>query len=86
MADTWYTGFQHALLAPISGMYVAEPTLEFQKFMKKGDPIAKIVDVYGVTLAELTAPSDGMIFGLRALPNVQTGEWCCFYAEIEGEL
>jgi uncharacterized protein len=86
MADTRYTGFQHALLAPVSGMYVAEPTLEFQKFMKKGDPIAKIVDVYGAILAELTAPADGMIFGLRALPNVQTGEWCCFYAEIEGEL
>jgi len=86
MADTWYTGFQHALLAPVSGMYVAEPSLKFQEFMKKGDPIAKIVDVYGKTLAELVAPVDGMIFGLRALPNVQTGEWCCFYAEIEGEL
>lgn len=85
-ADKWYTGFQHALLAPVSGMYVAEPSLKFQEFMKKGDPIAKIVDVYGETLAELVAPVDGMIFGLRALPNVQTGEWCCFYAEIEGEL
>lgn len=86
MADKWYTGFQHALLAPVSGMYVANPELEFQQFMKKGDYIAKIVDVYGDTLAELTAPADGMIFGLRALPNVQTGDWCCFYAEIEGEL
>ena len=85
-AQTHYTGFQHALLAPISGMFVAEPTLEFQKHMKKGDKIADIVDVYGDVLAELTAPSDGMIFGLRALPNVQTGDWCCFYAEIEGEL
>ena len=36
--------------------------------------------------AEIVAPVDGMIFGLRALPNVQTGDWCCFYAEIEGEL
>ncbi|MGB1288407.1 MAG: succinylglutamate desuccinylase/aspartoacylase family protein, partial [Aggregatilineales bacterium] len=86
MAETWYTGVQHALLAPVSGMYVANPALQFQQFMKKGDNIAKIVDVYGETLAELTAPVDGMIFGLRALPNVQTGEWCCFYAEIEGEL
>ncbi|MEQ8676967.1 MAG: M14 family metallopeptidase [Aggregatilineales bacterium] len=85
-AETHYTGFQHALLAPISGMFVAEPTLEFQKRMKKGDKIADIVDVYGDVLAELVAPADGMIFGLRALPNVQTGDWCCFYAEIEGEL
>jgi len=27
-----------------------------------------------------------MIFGLRALPTVQTGDWCCFYAQLEGEL
>jgi len=85
-AENWYTGVQHALLAPISGMFVAEPSLEFQSWMKKGDKIATIVDVYGDTLAELHAPVDGMIFGLRALPNVQTGEWCCFYAEIQGEL
>ena len=85
-ASTWYTGVQHALLAPISGMFVAEPSLEFQKFMKQGDLIATIVNVYGDKLAQLHAPVDGMIFGLRALPNVQTGDWCCFYAEIEGEL
>lgn len=24
--------------------------------------------------------------GMRALPNVQTGDWCCFYAEIQGQL
>ena len=85
-AGKWYTGFQHALLAPASGLFLAEPTLEFQKPMKKGDKVARIVDVYGDTLAELAAPADGVIFGLRALPNVQTGDWCCFYAEIEGEL
>ncbi len=86
MAEKHLTGFQHALLAPVSGMFLAEPTLKFQNWMTKGDAIAKIVDVYGDMLAELTAPADGMIFGLRALPNVQTGDWCCFYAEIEGEL
>ncbi len=85
-APTHYTGFQHALLAPVSGMFVAEPTLEFQKRMKKGDLIARIVNVYGDLLAEVVAPVDGLIFGLRALPNVQTGDWCCFYAEIEGEV
>jgi len=85
-AGRWQTGFQHAVLAPASGLFLAEPTLEFQKPMQKGDPLARIVDVYGDTLAELVTPADGMIFGLRALPNVQTGDWCCFYAEIEGEL
>jgi predicted deacylase len=52
--------------------------------MKKGDPIASIVDVWGDIQAELFAPADGMIFGLRALPNVTTGEWCCFYAKLNG--
>ena len=34
----------------------------------------------------LHAPTDGMIFGLRALPNVTVGDWCCFFAEIQGTL
>jgi predicted deacylase len=85
-ASKWLTGVQHALLAPASGMFVAEPTLKFQQPMKKGDLLARIVDVYGDLLAEVRTPVDGMIFGLRALPNVQTGDWCCFYAEIQGEL
>ena len=52
--------------------------------MKKNDLIAKIINYKGKSIAELLAPEDGMIFGLRALPNVTTGDWCCFYAIIEG--
>ncbi len=85
-AGKWQTGIQHAILAPCSGLFVAEPTLGFQKPMHKGDLLATIYDVYGDVLAEVRTPVDGMIFGLRALPNVQTGDWCCFYAEIQGEL
>jgi predicted deacylase len=85
-APRWQTGVQHALLAPVSGLFLADESLAFQKPMHKGDLIARIVDVYGDPLAELRAPTDGMIFGLRALPNVTTGDWCCFYAEIQGEL
>lgn len=84
-ADRWLTGIQHALLAPVGGLFLAEPSADFQKPMKKGDRIAQIVNVYGDLLAELHAPVDGMIFGLRALPNVMAGDWCCFYAEIQGE-
>jgi len=81
-----YTGVQHALLAPSSGLFVAEPHMEFQKPMKKGDKIATIYDLYGEALDTLEAPTDGMIFGLRALPNVTVGDWCCFYAEVQGTL
>jgi predicted deacylase len=79
-----YKGEQEALLAPASGIYIPEPGVKFLTMMKAGDPIARIVDIWGDTLASLTAPADGMIFGLRALPNVQTGDWCCFYHKVAG--
>jgi predicted deacylase len=85
-ASPRYRGVQHALLAPVSGMFVAEPSIEFQKPMKQGDKIATIFNLYGDIEVELTAPVDGMIFGLRALPNVTTGDWCCFFAEVQGTL
>ncbi len=25
-----------------------------------------------------------MIFGLRCLPSVMIGDWCCFYAKLDG--
>ncbi|NIR36913.1 MAG: succinylglutamate desuccinylase, partial [Actinobacteria bacterium] len=61
-------------LAPASGIFLPEPGVQFLTMMAAGDPIARIVSVFGDTLAELDAPADGMFFGLRALPNVQTGD------------
>jgi predicted deacylase len=79
-----YRGQQEALLAPASGLFLPAPGVDFLTMMKKGDAIARIATIFGDTVAELTAPADGMIFGLRALPNVTTGEWCCFYCKVEG--
>ena len=79
-----YRGQQEALLAPASGIFLPEPGVEFLTMMRKGDPIARIVNVFGDTLARLEAPADGMFFGLRALPNVTTGDWCCFFCKVEG--
>ncbi len=59
-------------------------SIEFLTPMKKGDLIARIVNMFGDELASLKAPADGMIFGLRALPNVTTGDWCCFFNKVEG--
>jgi len=59
--------------------------IKFLTMMKKNDEIAKIIDYQGKELCILKAPEDGMFFGLRALPNVTIGDWCCFYAIIEGE-
>jgi predicted deacylase len=79
-----YKGQQEALLAPASGLFLPAAGVGFLTMMKKGDPIARIATIFGDTLAELAAPADGMIFGLRALPNVTTGEWCCFFCKVEG--
>ena len=77
-------GSQEPLLAPASGIYLPEPGIKFLSMMKAGPRIARIVDLFGKTVGELHAPADGMIFGLRALPNVTTGDWCCFFNKVEG--
>ncbi|RDJ93829.1 succinylglutamate desuccinylase, partial [Lacticaseibacillus rhamnosus] len=51
-----YTGVQHALLAPVSGTFVAEAALEFQKPLKQGAKLATIYGIYGEPLAGMHAP------------------------------
>jgi predicted deacylase len=80
-----WKGVQEALLAPASGLFVPADGVACKKPMKQGEPIARIVDIWGDTQAELVAPADGLIFGLRALANVTTGDWCCFYAKLSGQ-
>ena len=80
-----YKGYQQALLAPKSGIFLPNPKINFLTMMKKNDLIATIINYHGEDICKIMAPQDGMIFGLRALPNVTIGEWCCFYAIIEGE-
>ena len=78
-------GQQEPLLAPASGMFVPAPGVDFLKPMKKGDLIATIINIFGDEQARLVAPADGMIFGLRALVSVNTGDWCCFFNKVEGK-
>lgn len=79
-----YKGQQEALLAPASGIFIPEPGVQFLTMMPKGTRIARIASIFGDTLGEIVAPADGMFFGLRALPNVTTGDWCCFFCKVEG--
>jgi predicted deacylase len=79
-----YNGVQEALLAPASGIFLPVEGVDFLTMMKAGDPIAQIVDVFGDVVGTLAAPADGMFFGLRALPNVNMGDWCCFFCKVEG--
>jgi predicted deacylase len=77
-------GVQDAMLAPASGAFIPEPDIELLKPMKAGTRIARIVDIFGNDLAEINAPADGMLFGLRALTSVTTGDWCCFFNKVQG--
>jgi predicted deacylase len=82
-AREWRMGHQQALLAPASGMWVGDPRVVFEKPLIKGTPLGRVYDLYGEVRAEVVAPEEGVVFGLRSRPAVLEGEWCCFYGIID---
>ena len=76
-------GRQRALLAPASGMWVGSADLPFETEVSAGTPLGRVHDLYGDVQAEVVAPVDGVVFGLRSRPAVLAGEWCCFFGIIE---
>jgi len=81
-ATEWRMGYQKALLSPASGMWVGSRDIAFEKTILKGTPLGQIYNLYGEVCAEVEAPEDGVVFGLRSRPSVLEGEWCCFYGII----
>ncbi len=84
-ARRWRMGHQQALLAPTSGMWVGNRDLAFEVTMPEDTLLGEIYDLYGHVTASLTAPCEGVVFGLRSRPAVLEGEWCCFYGIIDEE-
>jgi predicted deacylase len=82
-AGSWRLGHQQPLLAPASGMWVGNPELEFEKDVPEGTLLGQIFSLYGDLLAEVCAPEDGVVFGLRSRPAVVEGDWCCFFGIID---
>jgi predicted deacylase len=82
-APAWHQGYQIALLAPASGIFVGAADLPFETPIAQGTPLGSIYNLYGDVVAELKAPRDGVVFGLRARPSVLEGQWCCFFGVIE---
>ncbi len=82
-ALSWRQGHQIALLAPATGMFVGNADLPFETLIAKGTPLGSIYNLYGDVIAELTAPREGVVFGLRSRPSVLAGQWCCFFGVIE---
>lgn len=82
-AIEWRMGHQQALLAPASGMWVGAPDVPFETPIPAGTPLGRVFDLYGEERAEVVAPEEGVVFGLRSRPAVIEGEWCCFYGIID---
>ncbi len=76
-------GHQQALLAPASGMWVGNADVPFEAEIPAGTPLGRVYDLYGEVQAEVAAPVEGVVFGLRSRPAVLEGEWCCFFGIIE---
>ena len=64
-------------------MFVGNPELEFESPVKEGTLLGSIYDLFGEVRAEVRAPQDGVVFGLRSRPSVLAGEWCCFFGVVE---
>ena len=82
-ASEWMQGYQQALLAPASGMWVGSPDVEFERMLSKGTELGKVYNVYGNVTGTVQAPQDGVVFGLRSRASVLEGEWCCFFGIVE---
>lgn len=82
-ASAWRMGHQEALLAPASGMWVGARDLPFEEPIAGGTLLGRVYDLYGDVTAEVRAPEDGVVFGLRSRPAVLEGEWCCFFGIID---
>jgi len=82
-AGTWNVGHQETVLAPGTGMWVGDRTLEFLSTMKAGEPLGVLYDLHGEIIADIRTPCDGMIAGIRSRPQVMEGEWICFYAVVD---
>ncbi|MBW4438547.1 MAG: succinylglutamate desuccinylase/aspartoacylase family protein [Pleurocapsa minor GSE-CHR-MK-17-07R] len=82
-APAWRMGYQIALLAPATGMFVGTKDIPFETNLPKDTVLGKIYDLYGDVVAEVRAPRDGVIFGLRSRPSVLEGQWVCFFGVVE---
>lgn len=82
-ADEWRQGYQIALLAPATGMFVGAEGLPFETPLAKETLLGQIYNLYGDVIAEVRAPQEGVVFGLRSRPAVIEGEWCCFFGVVE---
>lgn len=82
-APEWRQGYQIALLAPETGMFVGNAELPFETEIEEGTVLGEIYNLYGDIIAEVKAPKKGVVFGLRSRASILEGQWCCFFGVVE---
>ena len=55
----------------------------FETAIPKDTLLGQLYNLYGDVIAEVRAPQEGVVFGLRSRPAVIEGEWCCFFGVVE---
>ncbi len=61
------------ILSPGAGFF--EPAVAMYQDVQAGEPVARILDLFGEARHELRAPHDGRVLGLRHLRSIGVGEW-----------
>jgi predicted deacylase len=59
------------------GILIFEDWVELSGVVKQGQRYARLYDIFGRVLDELTAPWTGQFVLLRTYPVVQSGDWAC---------
>ena len=82
-APRWQIGVQRTVLCGVGGFFVPEAGFRYRTPVAKGTKLAEIRDLYGRVLEEIRAPADGQVFGMRTMPSCLSGDWACFFGEVQ---
>ncbi|MDY6779754.1 MAG: succinylglutamate desuccinylase/aspartoacylase family protein, partial [Halobacteria archaeon] len=63
---------------------LVETRVDLYDDVEEGDPLFEVTDVFGETKEKIKSPTDGLVWRMRRLPMVATGEYVMSVAsEIE---
>jgi len=66
----WLVGEYEPLRAEDAGLFEWEPAMELRKTVAKNELLARLVDVFGDTIAEVRAPFEGMLVAIPANASI----------------
>ncbi len=67
--------------SPASG--ILKSYVQVGDYVKAGDIIGTISDVFGKVLETIRAPNEGMVLISRTIPSINIGEWICAIMKVE---